>query len=179
MSRVAEAAELNTHAAVTPIRVGSLLAGEERLPVYVHIVEHPEGRILVDTGMTRLHPAVADMDPQLNPLNEQDLDLNTITAVANTHLHFDHCGGNHLFTGPPVYVQRQELEDARTKDDYTIREWVDASRVNYVPVDGELELFPGDPAGPGARPHARLTDRRHRNWPTSDRDRRRHRGVVR
>src|SRR5215211_563686 len=38
----------------------------------------------------------------------------------------DHCGGNHLFAGRPIYVQRQELEDARTEDDYTIREWVEA-----------------------------------------------------
>lgn len=128
--------------AVTPIRVASLLAGEERLPVFTHVVDHPDGRMLVDTGMTHLHPAVADMEPRLSPLNEQDVDLQTITAVVNTHLHFDHCGGNHLFTGRPVYVQRQELEDARTKDDYTIREWVDAPGISYLPVDGELELLP-------------------------------------
>jgi N-acyl homoserine lactone hydrolase len=42
-----------------------------------------------------------------------------------------------------MYVQRQELEDARTEDDYTIREWVDAPGVSYEPVDGELELLPG------------------------------------
>ncbi|QGN32616.1 MBL fold metallo-hydrolase [Microlunatus sp. Gsoil 973] len=128
---------------VTPICVGSLLAGEERMPVYTHLIDHPEGRLLVDTGMTRLHPAVADMEPRLNPLHEQDIDLQTITAVVNTHLHFDHCGGNELFAGIPVYVQRRELEDARTKDDYTIREWVDAPGMTYVPVDGQLELLPG------------------------------------
>src|SRR5213079_1143114 len=64
-------------------------------------------------------------------------------VVVNTHLHFDHCGGNHLFGGRPIYVQRQELEDARTEDDYTIREWVEAPGVRYEPVDGELELLPG------------------------------------
>jgi N-acyl homoserine lactone hydrolase len=83
------------------------------------------------------------MDPRLTPLDEQDLDLGTITAVVNTHLHFDHCGGNHLFTGRPIHVQRQELEDARTLDDYTIREWVDAPGLTYSPVDGEFELLPG------------------------------------
>ena len=132
---------------VTPIRVATLLAGEERMPVYVHLIDHPDGRVLVDTGMTELHPAVADMDPQLEPLTEQSVDLDSITAVVNTHLHFDHCGGNHLFAGRPVpvpvYVQRHELEDARTLDDYTIREWVDAAGVNYVEVDGEFELLPG------------------------------------
>ncbi|MBW8731255.1 MAG: MBL fold metallo-hydrolase [Terrabacter sp.] len=129
---------------VTPVQVASLLAGEERLPVLVHVIDHPDGRILVDTGMTTLHPAVADMDPLLEPLTEHDeLDLDSIAAVVNTHLHFDHCGGNHLFAGRPVYVQRQELEDARTLDDYTIPEWVDAPGMTYEPVDGEFELLPG------------------------------------
>jgi lysophospholipase L1-like esterase len=55
----------------------------------------------------------------------------------------DHCGGNHLFAGRPIYVQRRELDDARSEDDYTIREWVEAPGVRYVPVDGELELLAG------------------------------------
>src|SRR5207253_8138398 len=41
------------------------------------------------------------------------------------------------------YVQRRELDDARSEDDYTIREWVEAPGVRYVPVDGEFELLPG------------------------------------
>jgi N-acyl homoserine lactone hydrolase len=90
--------------AVTPIRVADLLAGDERMPVYVHVIDHPEARVLVDTGMTELHPAVADLDPRLSPLSEQALDLAGIDIVVNTHLHFDHCGGNHLFAGRPIYV---------------------------------------------------------------------------
>ena len=93
--------------------------------------------------MTELHPAAADMDPRLTPLNQQGLDLAGIDIVVNTHLHFDHCGGNHLFTGKKIYVQRRELDDAHSKEDYTIREWVDAPGVQYVPVDGEFELLPG------------------------------------
>jgi N-acyl homoserine lactone hydrolase len=129
--------------AVTPFRVADLLAEDERMPVYVHVIDHPDARVLVDTGMTELHPAVADMDPRLQPLSEHDLDLTSIDLVVNTHLHFDHCGGNHLFAGTPIYVQRQELHDALTEDDYTIREWVEAPAVAYLPVDGEQELLPG------------------------------------
>jgi N-acyl homoserine lactone hydrolase len=129
---------------VTPILVGDLLVAEdERLPIYVHVIDHPGGRVLVDTGLTETHPAVADMDPRLDPLDAQDIDLDGIAMVVNTHLHFDHCGGNHLFSGRPVYVQSRELEDARTKDEYTIREWVDAPGIDYVAVDGEHELLPG------------------------------------
>src|SRR5438105_1232634 len=128
---------------ITPILVADLLAEGERLPVYVHVIDHPDGRVLVDTGLTDLHPAIADMDPRLTSLSEQDFDLARSDLVVNTHLHFDHCGGNHLFAGRPIYVQRRELDDARSQDDYTIREWVDAPGVTYVPVDGELELLPG------------------------------------
>jgi N-acyl homoserine lactone hydrolase len=129
---------------ITPVLVAELLAEGERMPVYVHVIDHPDARVLVDTGMTQLHPAVADMDPRLNALSTQaDFDLDSIDVVVNTHLHFDHCGGNHLFAGRPTYVQRRELDDARSKDDYTIREWVEAPGVAYVPVDGELELLPG------------------------------------
>jgi N-acyl homoserine lactone hydrolase len=129
---------------ITPVRVADLLAEGELMPVYVHVVDHPDARMLVDTGLTELHPLVADMDPRLIPLSEQaDFDLAGIDIVVNTHLHFDHCGGNHLFAGRPTYVQRRELDDARSLDDYTIREWVEAPGVQYVPVDGELEVLPG------------------------------------
>jgi N-acyl homoserine lactone hydrolase len=45
--------------------------------------------------------------------------------------------------GKLIYVQRRELDDTRSEDDYTIREWVEVPGVRYVPVDGELELLPG------------------------------------
>jgi len=129
--------------AIRPVLVADLLAEGERMPVYVHVIDHPDGRVLVDTGMTELHPAVADLDPRLSPLNEQDFDLAGIDIVVNTHLHFDHCGGNHLFAGKPIYVQRRELDDALGEDDYTIREWVEAPGVEYLPIDGEHELLRG------------------------------------
>jgi N-acyl homoserine lactone hydrolase len=128
---------------ITPVQVADLLAEGELMPVYVHVIDHPGGRVLVDTGMTELHPLVADMDPRLRPWSEQEIDLAGIDIVVNTHLHFDHCGGNHLFAGKPIYVQRRELDDARSQDDYTIREWVEAHGVQYAPVDGEFELLPG------------------------------------
>ena len=129
---------------ITPVLVAELLAEGERMPVYVHVIDHPDARVLVDTGLTELHPAVADMDPRLVPLSTQaGFDVAGIDVVINTHLHFDHGGGNHLFAGRPTYVQRRELDDARSLNDYTIRDWVDAPGVQYVPVDGELEVLPG------------------------------------
>jgi N-acyl homoserine lactone hydrolase len=130
-------------ATIRPIHVGDLRG--VGMPIFVHLIEHPGGTILVDTGMTETHPAVADMDPQLHPLTEQHINLDRIDLIVNTHLHFDHCGGNHLFPSTPIYVQRRELDDARTLDDYTLPDWVDPPNtpLNYVAVDGELELLPG------------------------------------
>lgn len=128
---------------ITPVFVADLLAMGERLPVYVHVIDHPDGRVLVDTGIKELHPAVDDMEPRLQAPSEWNVELAGIDMIVNTHLHFDHLGGNHLFPGKPIYVQRRELDDARSKDDYTIPEWVDPPGVHYVPVDGELELLPG------------------------------------
>ncbi len=139
---------------ITPVGVADLLPEGERMPVYVHVIDHPDARVLVDTGMTELHPAVADLDPRLRPLSKQDFDLAGIDIVVNTHLHFDHCGGNHLFADKPIYVQRRELDDARSEEDYTIREWVEAPGVRYVPVDGELELLPGLRLVPAPDTHA-------------------------
>jgi Zn-dependent hydrolases, including glyoxylases len=128
---------------VTPIFVADLRVEGERMPVYAHVVDHPDARILVDTGMTELHPLAADLNPCLHPLNRQNFDPGSIDIVVNTHLHADHCGGNHLFAGKPIYVQRRELEGARSRPDEYIREWIDAPGVEYLPVDGECELLPG------------------------------------
>jgi N-acyl homoserine lactone hydrolase len=53
-----------------PLR-NELLAEGERMPVYVHVIDHPDARVLVDTGMTELHPTVADLDPRRRPLSKQ------------------------------------------------------------------------------------------------------------
>ena len=81
------------------------------------------------------------MHPTLHPLPDEL--VSRVALVVNTHLHFDHCGGNRLFPGVPIHVQRRELEDARTQDDYTIREWIDFPGMNYVEHDGEAEILPG------------------------------------
>ncbi|WP_238342864.1 N-acyl homoserine lactonase family protein [Nocardioides cynanchi] len=128
---------------VTRIRVGDLLAGDERMPINVHLIDHPDGRILVDTGLTRLHPEAADMDPRIQPWYEPPaFDVDSIDIVVNTHLHYDHVGGNHLFAGKPIYVQRREFEEAHAVD-HTILEWVDAPGVSYTQIDGDCELLPG------------------------------------
>jgi hypothetical protein len=34
------------------------------MPLYVHVIDHPHARVLVDTGMTELHPLAAELASQ-------------------------------------------------------------------------------------------------------------------
>ena len=52
---------------ITPYRVADLLAEGERIPVNVHVIDHPDARVLVDTGIKEPHPAAADLEPRLWP----------------------------------------------------------------------------------------------------------------
>jgi N-acyl homoserine lactone hydrolase len=114
----------------------------ERWPGFSDTIEHPDGLILVDTGMIDSTPELDEQwQPTPHPLPEEI--VRRVVAVVNTHLHFDHCGGNRLFPDIPIHVQRRELADARTEDDYTIREWVDFPGATYVEHDGEVEIVPG------------------------------------
>jgi N-acyl homoserine lactone hydrolase len=110
------------------------------LPVYVHTIEHPDGLVLVDTGMTGTHPLVED---DWHPRGYPERIPRDVVCVINTHLHFDHCGGNPLFAGVPIHVQARELAEARSSEDYTVREWVDFEGATYVEHDGEAEVLPG------------------------------------
>jgi N-acyl homoserine lactone hydrolase len=124
------------------IHLGSELVVEgATFPGLVHTIEHPDGLVLVDTGMIDSTPEIEDMQPTPHPLPDEL--VSRVAIVINTHLHFDHCGGNRLFPGVPIHVQRRELADARTQDDYTIREWVDFPGATYVEYDGEAEILPG------------------------------------
>ena len=63
-------------------------------------------------------------------------------AESAPHLHFDHCGGNRLFPGIPIRVQRRERE-AACEPGYTIPEWVEFPGARYVELEGEEEIVPG------------------------------------
>jgi N-acyl homoserine lactone hydrolase len=111
------------------------------VPVYVHTIEHPDGLVLVDTGMIDSRP---DLDetfaPVPRPLSEEL--AGRVALVINTHLHFDHCGGNRRFAGTPIHVQARELADGISGADY-VNEWVDFPGATYVEHDGEAEVLPG------------------------------------
>jgi N-acyl homoserine lactone hydrolase len=124
---------------VRAIQYGDVLVDGERWPNSIHVVEHPDGRILVDTGMIDSTP---ELDEQWGIRFDPEKIPRDVVCVVNTHLHFDHCGGNRLFLGTPIHVQRVEREAAR-EPDYTIPEWVEFDGATYVEHDGEAEIAPG------------------------------------
>ena len=100
------------------------------VPVTSFLVSHPSGKLLFDTGVhcqARLDPlarlgaermkrlAVKSQagDDVVAQLATLVLTPDDIRFVANSHLHFDHCGGNEFFPRATFLVQRPELESAR------------------------------------------------------------------
>jgi glyoxylase-like metal-dependent hydrolase (beta-lactamase superfamily II) len=115
--------------------------------VCAFVVVHPNGVILFDTGVGE---AVAEIDEWYRPerrslrdeLAHHGVELAQVSGVANSHLHFDHCGQNALFPGIPIYVQANEYRAAQ-EPDYTISAWVDFPGAVYEFLDGETEVLPG------------------------------------
>src|ERR671935_296057 len=125
--------------AINAYLAAELIVESEKWPVFVWTIDHPAGRVLVDTGMIDVRPEVDDTSPTPHPENSP----RDAACVINPPLYSDHCGGNRLFPGVPIHVQARELADARSLDDYTIREWVDFDGATYVEHEGEVELLPG------------------------------------
>lgn len=133
--------------------------GPGRDTVHGFLVRDRDACVLVDTGVgvgsvliERLYqPRRIELSAALA---EAGASLSEITAVVNSHLHFDHCGNNRLFPGVPIFVQEAELEAAR-RPHYTVPDWVFFPGTNYVPVRGthplseHLEIVPTPGHTPG------------------------------
>jgi N-acyl homoserine lactone hydrolase len=116
-------------------------------PTLGYLIEHGLGAVLVDTGMGS-HPEVdAWYHPRRIPLatalKASGAKIDDVRYVVNCHLHFDHCGGNPLLAGRPVFTQRTELASARTTHDYTLPPLIDHPGARYEELDGETEVLPG------------------------------------
>ena len=116
-------------------------------PCLGYLIDHNDGMLLFDTGMGS-DPAVdVHYRPRRRSLEDAlkaaGVLLSQITLVANCHLHFDHCGGNPLLDGRPVFTQRIELDAARHTADYTLPELIDTPGARYEELDGEAEVLAG------------------------------------
>ncbi len=121
--------------------------GEARVePCLGYLVDHPNGLLLMDTGMgadpdvdTHYRPARRDLPVALV---DAGVRVEDVQLVVNCHLHFDHCGGNPQLAGRPIFTQRVELAAARGRH-YTLPELIDAPGLRYEQLDGEAEVLPG------------------------------------
>jgi len=154
------------YAMTTGWLTGSLagfLAGETgriKVPIPCYLIDHPRGRVLFDSGM---HPDVAtdpagrlglaatifeaDYEPNEDVrarLATLQVDAARIDYLVNSHLHFDHAGGNGSVPNARLVVQRREW-DAGQDPDLRARNYFDPRDYDLghdlLLVDGEHDLF--------------------------------------
>lgn len=94
------------------------------------LVEHPDGAILVDTGVGYGNAFIDELyRPSRSSLaalvERSGLGLDDIVAVVNSHLHFDHCGQNPALFGTATtfYAQAAEFEAVEADRSYTDASW--------------------------------------------------------
>ncbi|MCI2417877.1 N-acyl homoserine lactonase family protein [Saccharopolyspora sp. K220] len=84
----------------------------------VFLIEGGDSPVIVDTGTlgpewTMEHHGYTlsrplDLEPS-TVLSEAGVEIGDVRHVINTHLHWDHCSNNALFTGANFYIQGAEL----------------------------------------------------------------------
>jgi len=135
------------------------------LGLNVALIESGGKRVLVDTGMgerwsekeVRMY-RIDRSTTLLGGLRARGLGSEDIDVVVNTHLHFDHAGGNTRVEGGRVvpafprarYVaQRGEWDDAthpheRSRASYRADDFVPVAEAGQLDlIDGEAEVAPG------------------------------------
>jgi glyoxylase-like metal-dependent hydrolase (beta-lactamase superfamily II) len=140
------------------------------LGLNVALIESGGKRVLVDTGMgdrwsereVRMY-GIDRSTTLLGGLRARGLAPEDIDVVVNTHLHFDHAGGNTRREGDGVVptfpraryvVQRGEWEDARhpherSRASYREGDFVPVAEAHQLDlIDGETEVAPGVRAVP-------------------------------
>jgi glyoxylase-like metal-dependent hydrolase (beta-lactamase superfamily II) len=140
-----------------------------RIPLALRclLVEHPDGLVLIDTGIGNkenekfrdiygVENAGANGRTQLeDALRELGHGPDDVRWVIDTHLHFDHAGGNTwrdpgggvapAFAKARYVVQRRELEFARHTNERTAGSYLahNFEGVPFTLLDGETEPLPG------------------------------------
>jgi glyoxylase-like metal-dependent hydrolase (beta-lactamase superfamily II) len=143
--------------------LGMALEGEQgtiRVPVPCFLIDHPEGKVLFDSG---LHVATqTEADEYLGPmaslfqihfqpgeevaarLAELEIDVREIRYLVCSHLHFDHAGGNAQIPDAPVVIQRKEWEAGHDPEGIRAGGYKPADYdlgQEFIQVDGEHDLF--------------------------------------
>jgi N-acyl homoserine lactone hydrolase len=141
----------------------SFLAGEQgefTVPIPAYLIDHPQGKVLFDTGLNlalRQHkdellgplaltqdldfPEGADIVSRLKTIG---VDTSAIRYVINSHLHYDHCGGNRHFPRATVVLQRREWKAAQNPKLWSLGVYVPADwdhKQEVMELEGEHDLY--------------------------------------
>jgi N-acyl homoserine lactone hydrolase len=131
---------------VTRLHLAELTVMGERWPVHGFVVTHPGGALLVDTGVGGSDEVLSDWRvvnrTAADALADIDMSPADIDLVINTHLHFDHCGQNAVFSHAPYYVQRTEYERAKVEA-RELFDWFGFMNAPFELLDGDAEIVPG------------------------------------
>lgn len=130
------------------------------VPVPCALVVHPRGRLLFDTGVHC--QTITDAVGRLGPERAQRFGIRSapgddvvsqlaglgvapaeIDVVANSHFHFDHCGGNEFFPHARFLVQRREADAAHAAPTERYRPSAQDfdHPLRYEPIDGAHDVF--------------------------------------
>jgi len=128
-------------------------------PMPIFLVKHPSGNLLFDTGpnpevfinadavwggLAKAFQPIGDKDSGVvAQLKKLGFTPDDIRYVVNSHLHFDHSGGNRFFPDATFLVSQKELKCARRPDlqgkGYFRSDW--DHTLDYRTVEGELDVF--------------------------------------
>ena len=140
-----------------------------RIPLALRcmLIEHDAGLVLIDTGLGNKEDekfrdiygvdnagknGLTRLEDALAALGHKPAD---VRWVINTHLHFDHAGGNTWrdaagavrpsFPAATYVVQKRELEFARHTNERTAASYLkhNFDPITFRLVDGETEVLPG------------------------------------
>jgi N-acyl homoserine lactone hydrolase len=133
-----------------------------KAPVYSVLLIHPEGPVLIDTGLNPdgltdpenawgprarvIKPEITEADDIRNRLKALNLEVPDIKMVIITHLHWDHTGGLRFFEHCPIIVQKEEYRFAFNPDSFcapqNMQNHIDFP-LNYECREGDQILLPG------------------------------------
>lgn len=133
-----------------------------RVPVYSVLLETEKGYVLIDTGLNpdglgdpektwgervkTIPPIMYPEDDIRRGLERINVNTNEVKYVINTHLHWDHTGGNRFFKNAVFFVQKSEYRFAMYPDHHLrlsyMKNHFDVD-VNYQLIEGDYELLPG------------------------------------
>lgn len=133
--------------------------GRIKLPIPSVLIEHPEGLVLFDTGLhNELHEDTSRLGPNQKlfevemkgedgireKLKGLGVDAADIRYVINSHLHFDHCGGNAEMPNATIVIQRPEWKAGGKQKliDFGVYNPADYDLgQDVMSIEGEHDLF--------------------------------------